>query len=195
MTPTGFVNLTHDSIPSIMPLEDTPSHSTKCVGPAMFLTALYTIIFLAKRVVPNSRRMKNEPDCTSSTAGVDTNDSTPRPMRWLIAGTFLHATFSYHFCLPSHSPPPTLPLRAVEDLSAFSAVRVFHAILKGVWPLRRPPVCDRALRAHGFHGPRVFRFGHNRPEVGRSVPNHAKAHCFLSVPLMDLSSTYTVTGC
>lgn len=92
--------------------------------------------------------------------------------------------------------PPTPPLRTAEDLSAFSTVRVFHTLRRrgyGRHTARRAR--DRALHAHGFHGPRVFRFGHNRPEVGRSVPNHAKAHCFLSVPLMDLSSTYTATGC
>jgi len=84
----------------------TPSQSRKCVGFTMFLIPLFTIIFLAERVVRNSRRMKNESDCcTSSTTGVDTNDSTARPMRWLIAGTFLHATFRYHFCLPYRSPP------------------------------------------------------------------------------------------
>lgn len=165
----------------------------------MFLTTLFTIIFLAKRVVRNSRRMKNEPDCcTSSTTGVDTNDSTERPMRWLIAGTFLHATFRYHFCLPYRSPadrqhrlcsPPKIYRRFQR--CEYSTTRRRRGY--GRHTARR--ACDRALHAHGFHGPRVFRFGHNRPEVGRSVPNHAKAHCFLSVPLMDLSSTYTATGC
>jgi len=120
----------------------TPSQSEKCVGLTMFLTALFTIIFLAKRVVRNSRRMKNEPDCcTSSTTGVDTNDSTARPMRWLIAGTFLHATFRYHFCLRYHSPPTanTAFAHRRRFIGIFNGASIPHATAKGVWPPHSPP--------------------------------------------------------
>lgn len=75
------------------------------------------------------------------------------------AGSFAtYATSRYHFCL----------VRAPhEDLSTFSAARI---------AVRQPD------RRRGFHGRCVFDPG----TIGRKpvpVPNHARAHCFLSVPL------------
>lgn len=69
-------------------------------------------------------------------------------------------------------------------------------------PLSLPKIYQRfwwsfdGRRVREFHGPRVFRFGHNRSEIGRSVSNHARSLSPIVsrvYRLMDLSSTYTPT--